>query len=136
MVAAVDREGRSPLHYAALNDDAQEARRLLGERADPNIADRAGFTPLHFAAQEGSVAVARLLLDNGADVDAVNVNGNTALFVAVFNSRGQGDLIALLRERGADPFAQNRSGQTPVGLARLISNYEVAKFFSDLARPT
>ncbi|HZM82946.1 MAG TPA: ankyrin repeat domain-containing protein [Candidatus Limnocylindrales bacterium] len=62
----------------------------------------------------------------------MNKFGNTPLFVAVFNSQGRGDLIQLLRGAGADPFKQNSSGQTPVGLARLIANYDVAQFFVDL----
>ena len=41
-------------------------------------------------------------------------------------------MITLLRERGADPRLANKSGQTPVGLARLIGNYDVARFFADL----
>jgi len=41
--------------------------------------------------------------------------------------------IELLRERGADPQRENLSGQTPVGIARLIANYDVARFFTDLA---
>ena len=73
-----------------------------------------------------------MLLDGGAAVDQPNAFGNTPLLVAVFNSRGEGDLIRLLRERGADPLIANTSGQTPVGLARLIGNYDVAQFFSDL----
>jgi hypothetical protein len=52
--------------------------------------------------------------------------------VAVFNSRGDGDLIMLLRDRGADPFHANERGKTPVGLARLIANHDVARFFADL----
>src|SRR4051812_48401577 len=36
---------------------------------------------------------------------------------AVFNSRGEGRMIRLLREHGADPFLVNVHGQTPVGLA-------------------
>lgn len=59
--------------------------------------------------------------------------GNTPLFVAVFNSKGRGDLISLLRERGADPLKANKSGQTPAGLARLIGNYDVARLFEDVA---
>jgi ankyrin repeat protein len=62
----------------------------------------------------------------------VNEHGNTPLFVAVFNSRGRGDLIRLLRASGADPRKENVHGQTPLGLARLIGNYDVAQFFSDL----
>jgi ankyrin repeat protein len=52
---------------------------------------------------------------------------------AVFNSRGRGDLIELLRANGADPRVANSSGQTPVGLARLIGNFDVAQFFADVA---
>ncbi len=73
-----------------------------------------------------------MLLDCGAQVDAVNVFGNTPLFVAVFNSKGRGQLITLLREKGADPYKANRARQTPIGLARLIANYDVAHFFADL----
>lgn len=120
------------MHYAALNNDlaAAEARMVAGD--DLNQGDRQGFTPLHLAAQQGSIDVARLLLKHGACVDQPNSFGNTPLFIAVFNSQGRGDLIKLLREHGADPMKENNSRQTPVGLARLIGNYDVARYFSDL----
>lgn len=69
-------------------------------------------------------------------MDAVNSYGNTPLFTAVFNSRGHGELIKLLRHHGADPSRPNSTGQTPIGLARLIANYDVAQFFADLIDPT
>jgi uncharacterized protein len=131
-MTVLDREGRSLLHYAAMADRSAEAEERLAAGDDPNLGDRRGFTPLHLAAQEGSVETARMLLDHGAEVDPVNIFGNTPLSVAVFNSRGRGDLIALLRERGADPFRANNYGQTPVGLARLIRNYDAAQFFADV----
>jgi uncharacterized protein len=124
--------GRSPLHYAALANDIVRVSALLARGADPSAADEKDFTPLHFAAQERAFEAAELLLKNGAKVDAVNVYGNTPLMQAVFSSRGEGQLIQLLRSSGADPFHRNRSGQTPVGLARLIANYDVARFFADL----
>jgi ankyrin repeat protein len=73
-----------------------------------------------------------VLLDQDAEVDRSGRFGNAPLWTAVFNSRGRGDVIALLQERGADPFNVNTSGQTPVGLTRLIGNYDVAQCFSDL----
>lgn len=124
--------GRSPLHYAAISNDVIAAQARLAAGDDPNHQDGQGFTPLHFAAQQWSIEVARLLLDHGAEVDQLNRHGNSPLFVAVFNSKGRGELIALLRERGADPHQANTSGQTPVALARLIGNYDVGQFFSDL----
>ena len=131
-MASIDKEGRTPLHYAALANDADAVSKLLTEGADPNVADRLGFTPLHFAAQEGAIAAAQILLAAGAQVDATNSYGNTPLSTAVFNSRGRGELIRLLRRRGADPQHPNNTGQTPAGTARLIANYDVAQFFADL----
>ncbi|HTI26080.1 MAG TPA: hypothetical protein VL652_34145 [Kutzneria sp.] len=54
------------------------------------------------------------------------------MWTAVFESRGHGELIELLRAAGADPHAVNRSGQNPLGLARLIVNYDVRQYFADL----
>lgn len=127
-----DRQGRTLLHAAALHGDLAEVEQLIAAGADPGAADNSGFTPLHMAAQEGNADTARALLDAGAEVDQRNRFGNTALFVAVFNSRGRGDLISLLRERGADPMMENASGQTPLGLARLIANFDVAQYFADM----
>ena len=127
-----DREGRSQLHYTALEDDLETARALLVEGEDVDLRDRSGFTPLHFAAQAGSVDVARLLLDSGAEIDPTNDHGNTPLWTAVSNSRGAGEVIVLLRDRGADPFSRNKAATTPYGLAMLIDNYDIAQFFRDI----
>jgi ankyrin repeat protein len=131
-IEVVDRQGRSELHYCALSGSEDEARTLLDSGQDPDLRDRDGFTPLHLAAQQSNLPVASLLLERGASVDPVNKFGNTPLFVAVFNSQGRGELIRTLRNAGADPFKQNLSGQTPLGLARLIANHDVAQFFDDL----
>lgn len=128
----LDTRGRTRLQYAALENNIVLARELIAQGADTNAADADGLTPLHFASQGGALEVARTLLDNRAAVDSVNVHGNTPLMEAVFNSRGRGELIQLLRSKGADPFRANKTGQTPVGLARLIANYDVARFFADL----
>lgn len=128
----MDPSGRTPLHYAAMSDDVSTVEALIADGLSPDAGDSQGFTPLHLAAQEHSVAAAGALIARGARVDSVNAFGNTPLFVAVFNSRGRGELIELLRSHGADPLRPNTSGQTPAGLARLIGNYDVSKFFADV----
>lgn len=133
IMSELDWYRRTPLHYAALEDNGSEVERLLEAGADPNAADRDGFTPLHFAAQEYSVNSARLLLNAGAVVDQQNKFGNSPLWTAAYNSRSRGEMIDLLRSKGADPHLLNTSGKTPVGLARLIGNYDVKQFFDDLA---
>jgi ankyrin repeat protein len=128
----MDRAGRTPLQYAALEGNLNEVRRLLAEGCDVDAPDAQGFVPLHFAAQEFHPEVVRLLLEGGATVDAVNAFGNTPLWTAVFNSKGRGEVISLLRASGADPLHANEAGRTPVDLARLIGSSDVAQYFADV----
>lgn len=132
-VNELDPDGRTPLMAAAIEVNLAAVEILLAAGADVNAQDRVGWCALHFAAQEQqSCDVCRALLDAGAGHDLREAHGNTPLFLAVFNSRGSGDLIQLLRSRGADPEATNKRGISPCGLARSIANFPVAQFFSDL----
>lgn len=126
-----DQMGRSPLHYATRAGDVSQVRELLRAGADPKTGDRDGFTPLHFAAQEHHLDVATELIEYGVEIDAPNKHGNTPLFVAVFNSRGRGDMISLLIANGADATRKNWFGQSPVALAQLIGNYGVVGHLAD-----
>jgi ankyrin repeat protein len=128
----VDRAGRTPLHYAAASGEIAEVIRLLETGANPGAQDDNGWSPLHFAAQAGSDAITRILITAGATIDLRDSNGNTPLWKAVFSSRGNGAVIKLLRDAGADPYAENASGVAPLALARTIANFDVAQFFSDL----
>ena len=132
MTTPTDRDGRTALHYAVIENDVPEIRRLLAVGVVPGAADKAGWTPLHFAAQECFAEAARLLIQYGASVDAQDNHGNTPLAKAVFYSQGRGELIRLLRESGADFQLENKHGVSPVKLARTIGNYDVRQFFSDV----
>jgi ankyrin repeat protein len=124
---------RNSLLRAARDNDVAAIRRGLAAGEDPEGAERRnGSRPLHLAAQEKALDAAKALLEAGAEVDAPNRHGATPLLVAVMNTDDDGRLIALLREHGADPYAANAYGHTPVSVARRIANYPVAQFFADL----
>jgi ankyrin repeat protein len=113
-----------------MDGDAEAIAQLVGAGADPCAADHSGYTPLHFAAQYQRAPVVAMLIGAGAEIDARDGWGNTALFRAVFNSRGEGDTIAALLAAGADPDATNDSGVSPRSLASTIANYDVAQYLS------
>ena len=130
--ADTDRAGRSELHYAVVDRNVDRVKELIRQGMSVNLADRDGWTPLHCAAQNYDEVIARILLDSAASVDAKDANGNTPLSTAVFNSRGRGEVIELLRRYGADATSTNKFGVSPVSLARTIANYDIARFFNDL----
>lgn len=129
---STDRKRRTALHYAAADGDVDEVRRLLEAGADANVQDADGWSPLHFAAQASSHGCTDALLRNGANPSLQDSNGNTALFRAVFLSRGEGEIIRALLNAGADPATKNAHGVSPLSLARTIANYRVADHFADL----
>ncbi|MES2841980.1 MAG: ankyrin repeat domain-containing protein [Pseudomonadota bacterium] len=129
---ASDKQGRTPLHYAAGDGNAAEVRRLLKAGADANHQDANGWSPLHFAAQASSAECTDALLGSGASPSLQDSHGNTALFRAVFASKGEGDVIMLLRRAGANPRTKNAHGVSPASLARTMANFNVAVHFADL----
>ena len=76
--AAINREGWTPLHYAASGSDAAATRLLLDLNAHVDARAPYGNTPLMMAAGFGSIDAALLLVRQGADVTLRNKAGVTA----------------------------------------------------------
>ena len=72
---AQDKDGDTPLHYAARSRRLDVAAALLLHKANPNAQDAQGRTPLHMAAQQLDAELVRLLLANGADPNAHDAHG-------------------------------------------------------------
>lgn len=106
IVAAANRRGAQPLHYAVdggpgsarWNPVAQQETVvcLVELGADPNAVDKNGTTPLHRAVRNRCAAAVRALLDTGADLYATNGNGSTAMQLACWTTgrAGSGSAVA------------------------------------------
>jgi len=123
-VAAKNRRGAEPLHYAAdgmprspkWNPAAQSSTIacLIASGADPNAMDKRGVTPLHRAVRTRCAAAVTALLDSGADPLRKNRSGSTPMMLAT-RQTGRGDsgspeakaqqaqIVRLLECHGAAP---------------------------------
>ena len=91
-VAAANRRGAEPLHYAVdgipgsarWNPTSQRetVECLVELGADPNAVDKNGMTPVQRAVRNRCAAAVKALLDLGADPHATNRSGSTALQLA------------------------------------------------------
>ena len=70
---------------------------------------------------EEAVEALRFLLDLGFDIHWKNDAEDTALHAAV-SGRGSEAIVKFLMERGADPEAKNKRGQTPRSIAATKGN--------------
>ncbi|WP_333023180.1 ankyrin repeat domain-containing protein, partial [Wolbachia endosymbiont of Pentidionis agamae] len=81
---AIDKNGCTPLHYAARHGHTAVVNALLENEADFNAIDNSGCTPLYYAAKAWhEEKVVNALLKNGANVNAPNKHGSTPLRIAV-----------------------------------------------------
>ncbi|XP_050444857.1 transient receptor potential channel pyrexia-like [Cataglyphis hispanica] len=115
--------GRSPLHYAVLNNAGDCVEALLQAGACPNNPQVYTETPLHVAAGLGNVHCTKLLLSHGADVRVqMGVARSTPLHLAA--EEGSAECTRLLLNAGASWEARNSRGQTAMHLAALAQSVE------------
>lgn len=132
LAGAENRDGLTPLGFAAHYGQAAAVEALLAAGADVNevshsrVAYIPSNTALHAAmAGERSMEVIRLLLDNGARTDIPDSSGQTCLHSAAYHMDSK-ELISLLIKRGADINKRDTNGETALDLARKQGHAEAA----------
>jgi ankyrin repeat protein len=121
--------GDTGLHIAAAAYQTEIARELVAAGANVRARNRRGQEPLHYAAvgSPGSMtwnpaaqaATIACLIEAGADPNTVDMDGVTPLHRAVRTRCAEA--VRTLLAHGADPARKNKSGSTPMVLARLTT---------------
>ena len=108
LVAAKDKGGLTPLHWAAFSGNLDLVRFLLDRGAAVDAKNARGLTALVFTAAQGRTQAAGLLIERGADVNVRNPMGMTPLIIAV--EQGATGLVKTLIAAGADVGADSQIG--------------------------
>ena len=128
-VNAKDKDGWTPLLWAAYNGNAEVISVLLQAGADVNAKKNNGDTPLLSAVLRENIELISVLLKRGADVNAKDDDGRTPLLSAVL--RENIELISILIQAGADLNAKDNDGFTPLDLAEGGKHWAAAKALED-----
>lgn len=140
-----DKFGNNILHYylnflnnnrEAGNDFKNIIHAFLKKGLDINEKQITGpfqRTPLQMSVVLNLREVFDFLLEKGADINAVDANGNTILFNAVFNynkdNENYGHYITTLLKNNADPTIENSHKVSALSLSQSIANTDVSKYF-------
>ena len=112
-IFAVDNNGISPFERALQDYPPLALSMVTNETVAQN--DSAGNTMLHLAVRTGgSNDIINRILEHDLSIDARNQAGDTSLILAVrHNERASGELLL---SRGANIFAVNARGESPLSL--------------------
>ncbi|MDX6917661.1 ankyrin repeat domain-containing protein [Pectobacterium carotovorum] len=117
--------GQNLLHEAIAYGNVAVVNKLIELGIDVNHQDDKGQTPLHYTAQHKMKDVAEIILMNKGDVLVTDKFGNQALWTAVFNARGDYDIVSLLLKYNSLPEHKNNSGRSPLDFARQIKDTDL-----------
>lgn len=138
-----DLEGNTIFHYAVSSGDYELLKKLLArfpnlgkesssvvnsamDNIGYNTRNDAGYTPLHMAAAENKEEILKALLETKISLNEKDEFSRTALHIAI--ERNHPKIIALLLENNnTDLNAATISGATPLHVAVMLNNYEIAE---------
>lgn len=110
------------LQEAIANDADKIALDLIEKGIELNTQDNNGQTALHYVALYKNSVLAVSILDNGGNIDVLDKYGNSPLWTATFNARGNYEIVKIFLTYGAKPLAKNNSGRSPLDFARQIGD--------------
>ncbi|MDL2270014.1 ankyrin repeat domain-containing protein [Desulfosarcina sp. OttesenSCG-928-G17] len=114
-VNGLDKNGVTPLFWAAFAKNPEVAALLVKNGANVNFIGPHGTTPLYNALHKKNEPLALWLLDHGANAHSVTTQGIAPIHLAAMNNLGT--VLSRLIALDADVNALTEQGQSPLCLA-------------------
>lgn len=125
-------DGYSLLHVSIARGRTQIIEFLVDRGIDLNKKDKKqGKSALHIAATYQDFQTVNLLISKGANINELDNNFNTPLSDAFISSKKDWDLVKFFIRSGANPFLQNKFGNS---VAKMVkeSNNELVSFINEV----
>ncbi|MBD9354546.1 ankyrin repeat domain-containing protein [Methylomonas albis] len=118
----VNEDGQNMLHEAVAYNNLPFAKALIKRNIDVNHRDIKSQTPLHYAANHGFLDIAELILNSGGSLNIEDDYGNQPTWTAVFNARGNYEIVKCFLKFKPDISHKNRAGRSPLDFANQIND--------------
>jgi len=128
----MDKTNKTPLMYAAQDNQTQCVKLLLEHKPALEMKDTEGRTALSLATIKGNKIPAKLLLKAGALVNTQDTKGNTPLALAAEHK--QDVVVRFLLENGADAQLADEDEETPFEKARDRKLEDVVNVFKEILK--
>ena len=129
-VDARDKEGKTPLYWAARKGDTTAVEQLIRAGADVNARDIGKDTPLGAASRSCSATCMQILIDAGALVENKDCFGYTAL-ANVGKWQDQVVFAETLIQAGASPDALDIHGATAFARSARYNHCDIGAYLLD-----
>ncbi len=116
---------RSPLAWAASKGALEVMEVLVSHGADGSRTDALQMNALHAAAGENRAKAIDWLLERDFDINSQSIFRFTPLHIATITRSY--DAVTKLLERGADPLAKTKRGETAYDLAKEYDHTSIRK---------
>ena len=125
-----DDYGRTPLHYAVINNRLEVLKILnrYKQHDSINSQDNNGDTPLHYACRNGHLDIAQYLISEAhCDPSCENNDGDTPLHIACRNNHLH--IVQYLLSTGkVDQLIKNNDGDTPLHIACQHDHIHIVQY--------
>jgi ankyrin repeat protein len=124
----VGEDGRTPLETAAYVGSPDAIDLLIG--AGARLGTTEGWRALSWAVSATRIDSIDRLLKHGVDINARGPDGIT-VFQKFAGDQYRFQTVAHLIEAGADPDLPYPNGRTAIGVARMMSNWQLVELLTD-----